>query len=377
MLVAIHIKVARTNSLLVMGCMAASIVLWSISCFLNSYNVSYIMWTVGLLTVLVGYAAHSTTTRRKHEDVGYITERLGLFVMLVMGESILGIVLNAHLGDTSTYMIAGFGFFTVFNIHLCYFETIPAEGIENALHSNAIRSQLVYLGHLFACFGLLCVGMGYKTAMKYNETTQSTRNQWIFCGGLALALFAMQIIRTANQDGFHGEYYFATKFRVFLLLVRLTVPIIVATMPLWGLDTVDLILAIFGATSIYVALDIYGHFRYERDLNLVLLNESSNAYLGLEGLEYLQDPFPDLSDFVGWDVVEVRLWMKNDLGAGLESLDKAEKFDITAEKLFRASAAEIIIVFGDKDGGRIVVELSRIASGNKMTGNFDSNVAEA
>eukprot|EP01134_Creolimax_fragrantissima_P004407 CFRG4407T1 len=376
LIVAIYIRRARKSSLVVVGSNVVTVVIWFVAIFVESHTAVYILWTLGLFVKVSAHMYTGSSKYRTQEDVGYVTERLGLFVILVMGESILGIVRGGVLGATSTLLVAGFGFLTIFNLHLCYFETIPDVSTRSALGNSRIRQQLIYFGHSAVCFGLLCIGMGYETAMIYHNTTMKTRSVWIFCGGFAVTLISMQVIRTANQDGFHGEYYFATTFRLFLMVARCALPIAVATIPLWGLDTIGLVLSVFAVTTLYVALDVYGHFRYERELNLVLIDEVEQGHLGLVGLEYLQDPFPDFYVFVEWDAVEVRLWMKNDLQFGPDPLQKVEQFNITAEKLFQASAAEIIIVFGDKDGGRIVVELSRISSGKQILGPVDSKATQ-
>ena len=95
----------------------------------------------------------------------YLSERYGLFVMLVLGESVVSLVITKSFQiNVDYYVVIVSGFAIVYALQLNFFDTLPkASDQERILHST-YRKHVISLLNLLLAFSLLCVGVGTSCA---------------------------------------------------------------------------------------------------------------------------------------------------------------------------------------------------------------------
>eukprot|EP00122_Pirum_gemmata_P012808 Pgem_evm1s11922 len=297
---------------------------------------------------------------------GYTAERQGLFIMLVLGESVISLVLANFASDVDYYLVVFFGFWVVFNLQVNFFDCMPTEEQEHGAYSTIVRSRLVMGLHLVLSFTLLGVGVGLKLAATYSIAPYKFKESYAYLLSVSvcLALFFMQLTRIANQDGFHGEYFFKSWDRRVLFVIRLVIPCIAGALPamMHQQNSRDLVIYLFALTFVYTSLDTYGHHRYDHQQKMVLLtNQTARDYE-----YYVANPPPPLATFYDYEPVEVSLWMTNDVKVTEATASLVIEIGVTGEKLLLATAAEILIVFGKEDGSNIILHVARVANGGDM-----------
>ena len=125
----------------------------------------------------------------------HIPERFGLLTLIVLGESVLGVVLGiAHVpwGTASAFAAAG-GFVAAAALWWIYFEFLD----ETTIGARGIFGGLTYTYmHFPIVVGLAALGAGVKLAVlsaggeaRYDDTG------WILCAGLALTMVGLAAIQ--------------------------------------------------------------------------------------------------------------------------------------------------------------------------------------
>ncbi len=154
----------------------------------------YIVWVVAMLIELV--LSHSVgrqgTWLRRAIDIEHMSERIGLFVVIVFGESILTLIVAAsehwNLASAATTLLG----FTVVALLAWSFFTYGAALAERSWGElgargdiAALRDTATYLP-FFAVTGVVSMAAGLGTAVSEPAVPLSTGAAVALCGGIAL-----------------------------------------------------------------------------------------------------------------------------------------------------------------------------------------------
>ena len=174
----------------------------------------------------------------------HIAERYGLFIMLILGESIISIM-SADLGELNLeqeFVWADDGtppsqvlvvfvilvFYMTYCIGRLYYDCQPSEeaimeGHDNhALRISAKRGRLYMYAHQMLFFGLLGIGVGIKIAAKHLLDTERRWIDVILPGySLVIIVIALNMIRVAHPYHVHYKIWI---FRALLLGVMMIMP---------------------------------------------------------------------------------------------------------------------------------------------------------
>eukprot|EP01083_Nonionella_stella_P145436 455752_1 len=229
-----HIVVSSITSIalictaaLYRGCAMDYFIMYS-TFFVFEYMSNVLEWTI----------AHSKTGHLAFAlplHVAHISERFGLFIMLILGESIIAII-TADLGAFEAKLFINIAFvictfFMTFCIATLYFDCQPSE--EDILHgtnNHALRttkwSRLFYIfGHHLLFFGLLAFGIGIKISGKH-LFDNVTKREWIDVMlpgyGLVIVIIALNIIRVSHPHVTRKKIIWT--FRVLILIVMCVMP---------------------------------------------------------------------------------------------------------------------------------------------------------
>ena len=134
-------------------------------------------------------------------QVSHLPERLGLFTIIVLGESV--VVTGVGVADTEwavrSVVVAVLGFAAVGCLWWLYFDRVDESAVERA-YTGGMRELLVGFawayGHLFIYAGLAATAVGIELAIE-DATHASLAGgvRAVLCGGVALYLLALTIVQ--------------------------------------------------------------------------------------------------------------------------------------------------------------------------------------
>jgi low temperature requirement protein LtrA len=138
----------------------------------------------------------------------HLPERFGLFVILVLGESIAAIAVGVHEThwEPVTVIVAVLGFVVAVSLWWTYFDLAGAAATHTLADRGGHRSTLLHdiyaYGHWPIVLGLAAAGVGIEGAiLEGGQPTLASGIRWVLCGGVALYLLAL----TAIQGGIAGS----------------------------------------------------------------------------------------------------------------------------------------------------------------------------
>jgi low temperature requirement protein LtrA len=186
----------------------------------------------------------------------HIPERIGLFTIIVLGETVLAVVLGTTAVDWSleSGVVAALGFALGASFWWLYFDYLDGEML---LGRSTWTGQAYLYSHLPLMAGVIALGVGVKDAIQETagaELADGTR--WILCGGIALAFAALAAIHLVSSRS----------PRDFDLLLRMGVALAALGIALraGGLDALPVIALLSVVVVGAVALELALHHRHGR-----------------------------------------------------------------------------------------------------------------
>jgi low temperature requirement protein LtrA len=132
----------------------------------------------------------------------HLPERFGLFVILVLGESVAAIAVGVHEThwEPVTVTVAVLGFVTAVSLWWIYFDLAGAAATQTLADRGGHRSTLLHdiyaYGHWPIALGLAAAGVGIEGAiLQGGQPTLASGSRWVLCGGVALYLLAISAIQ--------------------------------------------------------------------------------------------------------------------------------------------------------------------------------------
>jgi low temperature requirement protein LtrA len=164
-----------------------------------------------VVAVAVEVTAPVVATRRSAGlplHLEHLPERLGLLVILVLGESIAAVAVGVHEThwERATVTMAVLGFVAAVSLWWTYFDLAGAAAtrtlVERAGHRSTLLHDVYAYGHWPLTLGLAAAGVGLEGAiLEGGQPTLTSGTRWLLCGGVALYLGAL----TAIQSGVAGS----------------------------------------------------------------------------------------------------------------------------------------------------------------------------
>jgi low temperature requirement protein LtrA len=182
------------------GFLCAAIV-WIISAFIPP-PFRFVLWGIGLV---IDFATPITVGRLHSQfapHISHLPERMGLFTIIVLGESVLGVVPGISNMDFDIYsmLILGLGLSIPFSLWWLYFDSVDGAPIRALQEKGRIGVYSLWLfGHFPLVVAITSVGVGlgyiisnaHGLALTYSE-------QWLVCGSVALSLGAQGILHLSS-----------------------------------------------------------------------------------------------------------------------------------------------------------------------------------
>jgi low temperature requirement protein LtrA len=256
------------------GFLCAAIV-WIISAFIPP-PFRFVLWAIGLV---IDFATPITAGRLHSQfapHISHLPERMGLFIIIVLGESVLEVVAGVQKwGEFDIYsmLILGLGLSIPFSLWWLYFDNVDGAPIRALREKGRIGIYSLWLiGHfpLVVAITSVGVGLGYITS-KANGLVLSYFEQWLLCGSVALSLGAQGVLHlssayyylyTGSTQDYRASIRWAT-YRIISAGMILLIPIL--RIPLSPFLVVCILAAICIA-QIVIDLKQHPHHRRRRVL---------------------------------------------------------------------------------------------------------------
>jgi low temperature requirement protein LtrA len=176
------------------------------ACWLISTVVSppwrFGLWGIGLLIDFAAPLLGGQRVARFPPNISHIPERLGLFIIIVLGESILAGVkgLAGRELQPLAVVAALIGLGIAFCLWWLYFDSVDGSPLRY-MQQGQMGIGLTWLyTHLPLAIGLTSIGVAIEHLAKKDGITWLTSDRWLVCGGVALSLLAMAVIHSISCE---------------------------------------------------------------------------------------------------------------------------------------------------------------------------------
>ena len=251
-----HVPEARRlTNWLVLG-FSGSVIFWLISIFVPA-PWRFLCWGIGLI---IDFGTPLTAGERVIQvppDLSHTTERIGLFTIIVLGESIVAVVGGVSQIEWSinSIIIALLGLSIAFSFWWMYFDTVdnsPLYGMKQGKMSIALTWLYA---HLPLAIGLTATGVGVEK-MIHGLEHDSISIEFLFCFSVTLCLLILAGIHWTSCD--LGQ----TKCKRILTFYRLGAAAFIITIGLAGnlLSSLTIIVLVALACTIQIVFDIFNTY---------------------------------------------------------------------------------------------------------------------
>ncbi len=201
-----HIPIARPLTTRYAIGFAIAALIWLVSAFVP-IPVRFAFWVLGLFVDFATPLSASKLQVQLPPHASHLPERMGLFTLIVLGESIIAVVsgvaeqkwnfLSAIAKRCCEVQIAGVcGMSIAFSLWWMYFENIGGSAIRISRatgHMGAFQSW--FYAHLPLMIGIAATGVGVEHIVSVNQTkAMPDAERWLLCGSVALCLLALALL---------------------------------------------------------------------------------------------------------------------------------------------------------------------------------------
>jgi low temperature requirement protein LtrA len=197
------IKEARPLTSKYSICFACTTFLWLISIFVPTPFQS-IVWILAIGADIIVTIMITKKYVNLSPNTFHLSERMGLFVIIVLGETTLGLVFSLSGLEWSVQTILGMGagITIAFGLWWIYFDTIDGSAIRALKERRKVGIYLSWLYlHIPLLIGLAAMGDGISHAIKAHQNIPIPASElWLICGSVALGLFSMGLLHLVSFE---------------------------------------------------------------------------------------------------------------------------------------------------------------------------------
>jgi low temperature requirement protein LtrA len=169
-----------------------SIIFWLASVFVP-LPWRFAFWGLGLIIDFATPLTAGTRVIKVPPNMAHTTERIGLFTIIVLGESIVAVVggVSEREWTPISIAIALLGLSIAFSFWWMYFDTVDQSPL-HAMKQGKMKISLNWLySHLPLAIGLTATGVGVKKMILALEQDSGSNEKILFCLAVALCLLIL------------------------------------------------------------------------------------------------------------------------------------------------------------------------------------------
>ena len=208
-------------------------IIWLISAFVPITEIRFALWVIGLIIDFATPISTSKLTSKFAPHISHLPERMGLFTLIVLGESIVGIVngMTEQIWDVYSVIEASLGLCISFSLWWLYFDSIGRLPIQILREKGRISLYLIWLyTHFPLVVAITAVGVGIRRLVSSEQhSILSNSDLWLICGSVAISLISQSVLHLISIDKDTHDFTRRKKFaisRIVSALVIISIPIL-------------------------------------------------------------------------------------------------------------------------------------------------------
>ncbi|BAY24946.1 low temperature requirement A [Calothrix sp. NIES-2100] len=157
----------------------------------------FALWALGLFIDLITPLGTGHLATQITPDISHMPERLGLFTMIVLGESVAAVVKGVveKEWNVSSIITALMGMSIAFSFWWLYFDSIDGSPLET-MKAGKITIFITWVySHLLLAIGLAATGVGVEHVIfTSTKNVLPEKDRWLLCGAVTLCLLVLALI---------------------------------------------------------------------------------------------------------------------------------------------------------------------------------------
>ena len=208
-------------------------IIWLISAFVPITEIRFVLWIIGLTIDFATPISISKLTSKFAPHISHLPERMGLFTLIVLGESIVGIVngMTEQVWDIYSVIEASLGLCISFSLWWLYFDSSGRLPIQILKEKGRISLYLIWLyTHFPLVVAITAVGVGIRRLVSSEQhSVLSNSDLWLICGSVAISLISQSVLHLISIDKDTHDFTRRKKFaisRIVSAIVIISIPIL-------------------------------------------------------------------------------------------------------------------------------------------------------
>jgi low temperature requirement protein LtrA len=198
----------------------------------------FVLWGIGLV---IDFATPISVGRLHSQfasHISHLPERMGLFTIIVLGESVLEVVVGVSAIEFDIYSMStlALGLSIPFSLWWLYFDSVAGAPIRAIREKGRIGVYSLWLyGHFPLVVAITSVGVGLGHVIpNMHGLALSYPEQWLVCGSVALSLGAQGTLHLSSAyyylyAGSIRDYHVSRRWATYRIIsagVTLLIPIL-------------------------------------------------------------------------------------------------------------------------------------------------------
>jgi low temperature requirement protein LtrA len=237
-------------------------IIWLISAFVPITEIRFALWVIGLIIDFATPISTNKLTSKFSPHISHLPERMGLFTLIVLGESIVGIVngMTEQIWDVYSVIEASLGLCISFSLWWLYFDSTGRLPIQILREKGRISLYLIWLyTHFPLVVAITAVGVGIRRLVSSEQhSVLDNSDLWLICGSVAISLISQSVLHLISIDRDTHDFTRRKKFaisRVVSAIVIISIPILLNN---YGIPIIIASL-ITGVCGFQIVFDLKSH----------------------------------------------------------------------------------------------------------------------
>ena len=206
--------------------------IWFISAFVTISEIRIGLWIIGLIIDFTTPITARKLQAQYAPNMSHLPERMGLFTLIVLGESIVSIVIGMTDQQWNLYsvIVSSLGLCISFSLWWLYFDSSGRLPIQILIEKSNVAIYFIWLYiHFPLVVAITAVGVGIRHLISNEQYSALTASDlWLICISVSIFLITQCIlhlisVNNSNKDGFLNRKKFVM-FRICSIIIILSIP---------------------------------------------------------------------------------------------------------------------------------------------------------